>query len=122
MKIIKFDISHKDKIVSGQWKVITGHNVPVEIVKWDCRGEYPILACIPHDKVDCPAFYTENGEGLNDDYLLIVTDILEEEELTELTLEAIRVAINSVQIPYEQRALYSSKVLPYVKKLLGVPE
>lgn len=122
MKTIKFDISHKDKIVSGQWKVITSYGDPVEILKWDCRVKHPILAYIFHNKVDRVAFYTENGEGLDGDHLLIITDISEEEELAELTLEAIRVAINSVQIPYEQRAVYSFKVLPYVKKLLGVPE
>ena len=122
MKTIKFDISHKDKIVSGQWKVITCYGDPVEIVKWDCKIQHPILAYVSRDKVDYTEFYTENGEGHMGDYLLIVTDISEEEELAELTLEAIRVAINSEQIPYEQRVVYSSKVLPYVKKLLGVTE
>lgn len=84
MKKIKFDISHKDKIVSGQWKVITCHGEPVEIVKWNCIGQYPILACIFDGNTDDAAFYKENGDGMSfpeHNYLITLIDEPEESKI-----------------------------------------
>ena len=60
-----FNINDRDKIESGEYKVFTSFGEPVEIVKWDCKGEYPILACIYDGDTDDAAFYTKDGKAMS---------------------------------------------------------
>lgn len=40
-----FDIKYRPEIESGKMKVVTVDNRPVTILRWDMKGNYPILAC-----------------------------------------------------------------------------
>lgn len=82
MRKIAFDIKYRPEIEAGKYKVVTGHGEPVEIVKWDCRGKYPILAVIDDGDTDDCTFFHEDGVGCTEEELLvIITD--EPDELTE---------------------------------------
>lgn len=76
MKKIPFDIKYRPEIESGKYKVETATGEPCEIVKWNCRGDYPILAVIDDGHTDDASFYDENGEGISGplNSLYIVTD------------------------------------------------
>ena len=45
MNKIPFDISFKERIERGEVKVVTRDNREVTIIKWDLKGNYPIVAC-----------------------------------------------------------------------------
>ena len=40
-----FDIKFRPEIESGKFKVVTVDGRPVTILRWDMKGNYPILAC-----------------------------------------------------------------------------
>lgn len=82
MSRLKFDIKYRPQIESGEYEVKTRFGEPVEIVKWDCRGEYPILACIFDGDTDDSAFFSNDGKGISgsEDVLYIITP---EPELTD---------------------------------------
>lgn len=46
MNKIPFDISFKERIERGEVKVVTRDNREVTIIKWDLKGNYPIVACV----------------------------------------------------------------------------
>lgn len=85
MAKIPFSIDYRSQIESGEYKVKTRFGEPVEIVKWDCRGEYPILACIFDGDTDDSAFFSNDGKGMSgsEDVLYIITP---EPELTEFEM------------------------------------
>ena len=60
----KFDISYKDEIISGKYKVVTCTNLEVEIVKWNHPGKYPIvgLVTLGLDYFPTALYFTEKGE------------------------------------------------------------
>jgi hypothetical protein len=75
MKKIPFDIKYRPEIESGKYKVVTSCGEPCQIVKWDCRGQYPLLVLIDDGDTDDAAFYAENGENIGSMInLYIVTD------------------------------------------------
>lgn len=63
---IDFDIIFRPQIESGKYKVVTACGVPVEIVKWDCKGRCPILAVWEEDGTSCCRFLTEHGSTENE--------------------------------------------------------
>ena len=57
---IPFDIKYRPQIESGKYAVFTDCGEPVEIVKWDCKGNCPILAVIDDgDTHDCCFFKSD---------------------------------------------------------------
>jgi len=75
MKRIEFDITLKDEIIAGNYKVFTSYGEPVEIVKWNCVGNYPLLAVFFDGNTDDAAFFDNNGKGMNNqdsNYLYLV--------------------------------------------------
>ena len=52
--------------------MVTEFGEPVEIVKWNCRGLYPILAVIDDGNTDDCCFYKEDGVSMGGDHLYIV--------------------------------------------------
>ena len=44
MERLQFNIKYRGLIESGKYSVVTDWGWPVEIVKWECGGSYPILA------------------------------------------------------------------------------
>ena len=69
--IKQFEISDRDDIISGKVSVFTEHGEPVEIVKWDCKGKYPILACIFDGDTDDACFYDLSGVSATGSKLMV---------------------------------------------------
>lgn len=63
---IPFDIKHRDKIESGEYKVVTRGGSPVRIVCWDYRssGHFPIIGIVDDGNVETNYSYQENGRML----------------------------------------------------------
>ena len=70
MTIKKFDIDFWKKY-KQVLDVITEYAEPVEIVKTDCRGKYPILAVIFDGDTDDSCFYTEEGVSMSGSKILL---------------------------------------------------
>lgn len=45
MRKIPFDIRYRQEIQSGEFSVVTRDDRPVTIIRWNMKGNYPILAC-----------------------------------------------------------------------------
>lgn len=43
MTKIPFCVSYRPQIESGEYKVVTREDRPVEIIKWDLKGDFPIV-------------------------------------------------------------------------------
>lgn len=92
---IAFDIKHRDKIESGEYKVIYVENssmeqYPVEILKWDSNSDAGcIIGCIRRNGKDRIYVFEENGEHKvskvsgEDNRLFIVTP---EPEMSEMEI------------------------------------
>ena len=80
---LQFNINLKPEVLSGKYKVQTEYGTPVEIVKWDCKGKYPILACIDNGYVSDSCFYTAEGIAENKNKLVMYYEI-EETELEKV--------------------------------------
>jgi len=61
IEITDFNVSLRPKIESGELSAVTEYGEPVEIVKWDCHGNYPILAVIFDGNTDDSCFYNTSG-------------------------------------------------------------
>lgn len=49
MKRIPFNIMYRPQIESGEYKVVTREDCPVEIKIWDLKGEFPVVG-VYHDE------------------------------------------------------------------------
>lgn len=84
MKTKPFDLKYRAQIESGYCKVFTSASEPVEIVKWDCKGKYPILAVIDDGDTHDSCFYDLQGVSMDgNDYLLLAVPDIDREELLE---------------------------------------
>lgn len=81
-----FDMSYKDKILSGECRVTTCTNLDVEIVKWNHPGKYPIvgLVTLPPDHFPIALYFTEDGV-CNREQNIKLYDLYLECDDTELT-------------------------------------
>jgi hypothetical protein len=75
----RFDISYREKIERGECRVITQFGEPAEIVKWNCKGRFPILAVIDDGDTSDACFYNIYGSTLCGDELWVI----EEEDETK---------------------------------------
>ena len=113
---IPFDIKHKSKIEEGVYKVVTDDGRPVKVLCWDANDSVPIVALIDGyawqlNKEGKTLYY-----GAMFPYLFIETP---EPDLSELLHQAVCRAINEPNIPYEERKLYSEKLIDYIEELEG---
>ena len=112
MAKIHFDIKYRDKIESGEYKVILDCGVEAEILAWDKPGEYPIV-CMAEKEGAIPFRTNNNGkayhfpEGANYSDLFIVTP---EEELTDFE-NAFGRAMMEIPEPKEKEEWY-----PFLKE------
>lgn len=111
---IPFDINHKDKIEEGTYKVVTRDGRSVKILCWDANNETPIIAMIEGyawqtDKDGKSCRFSDNSS----DFFIETPD----PDLSELLHQAVCRAINEPNIPYEERKLYSDKLIPYIEEL-----
>lgn len=72
MIIHPFNIKYRQQIELKQCQIMTLASEPVEIVKWNCRGKYPILAVIFDGDTDDCCFYTNEGISADGDRLYIL--------------------------------------------------
>lgn len=68
MERLQFNIKYRPLIESGKYGVVTGWGWPVEIVKWECGGSYPILAVSNLDGGD-PISMFVSVDGITKDQL-----------------------------------------------------
>jgi len=54
--------------------VVTEYAEPVEIVKWNCKGKYPVLAVIYDGDTDDACFYTEDGVSISGSKLILIAN------------------------------------------------
>lgn len=113
----EFNIKYRPQIESGEYKVVTDCGEPVEIVKWNCKGECPILAVIDDGDVEDTCFFNEAGISPHGtDSLYVIT---EEVELTEFEKELGK-AIYTVFVPEELSKTEISSLKDNAKKLLDI--
>lgn len=88
MKAIPFNIKYRPQIESGEYKVVTREDRPVEIRIWDLKGDFPIVGVYYDDKNnrDTAVQVTAegrcsvtSGEEYCDDFFIII----DKQELTE---------------------------------------
>jgi len=65
IEVLDFDIARRPAIESGKLSAVTEFGEPVEIVKWDCKGKYPILAIIFDGDTDDSCFYDLSGTSIS---------------------------------------------------------
>lgn len=65
IEILDFDISRRPAIESGKLSAVTEFGEPAEIVKWDCKGKYPILATVFDGDTDDACFYDLSGVSIS---------------------------------------------------------
>ena len=78
-KTIPFDIKYRPQVESGEMKVETEGETPVEILKWDADKNYPLIVCIQ----GCAYNYTTKGVCVGAKSNLVLVTEEEEPELTE---------------------------------------
>ena len=68
-------------IESGDYMAVTEFGEPAEVVKWDCKGKYPILAVIYDGDTDDSCFYDKYGISMSGSRLLVkkVADVHEKD-------------------------------------------
>ena len=92
MAKIPFDIKYRSQIESGEYRVVTRVDRPVEIKIWDLKGEFPVVGVYYDEKNDRDTAVQVTAEGrcsidpedgYCDDFFIItdkpVRDDLEEE-------------------------------------------
>lgn len=60
-----FNVSLRPEIEARKLRVVTAYGEPVEIVKWDCKGRFPVLACIDDGDTSDAAFYAADGKDMS---------------------------------------------------------
>lgn len=119
MAKIPFDIKLWPEIESGRYKVVTEHGEPVEIVKWDCKGKYPILAVINDGDTDDSCFYGPDGVSPSSkEKLFILTD--EPEELTEFEKRLAEILDYAMANPVDTSPQIAEQAKKLSPELLGI--
>lgn len=110
---IAFDIKYRDKIESGEYKVIYVENssmeqYPVEILKWDSNSDAGcIIGCLRRNGKDRIYAFDENGEHKvsgEDNRLFIVTP---EEEPSEIEERLVKFYNCRCVLPYDKDGVYN---------------
>lgn len=92
MKVIPFNIKYRSQVESGEYRVVTRENCPVEIKLWDLKGDFPVAGVYYDEKNnrDTVVQVTAEGRCSNtpgeeycDDFFIITN----ESELTEFRKE-----------------------------------
>ena len=63
MKAIPFNIKYRPQIESGEYKVVTREDRPVEIRIWDLKGDFPIVGVYYDEKNDRETAVQVTAEG-----------------------------------------------------------
>lgn len=95
IEILDFDISRRPAIESGKLSAVTEFGEPAEIVKWDCKGKYPILATIFDGDTDDACFYDLSGVSISGSKLYLQGK--EEDEIQSKPIE-IKVSERKIKV------------------------
>jgi hypothetical protein len=118
---IPFDIKYRPQIESGEYNVETECGEPIEIVKWDCKGKYPILAVIDDGVTHDSCFYDESGTSYSGtDKIYVVIEEPEMAEFTECLHGLVQYLLNlprSENGTYDNTGLIEDVVQNYKKEL-----
>ena len=63
MTMIPFNIKYRPQIESGEYRVVTRENRPVEIRIWDLKGDFPIVGVYYDDKNNRETAVQVTAEG-----------------------------------------------------------
>lgn len=75
MNVMKRDFDLRTwKSYKSVLDVVTEFAEPVEIVKTDCKGKYPVLGVVYDGNTDDSCFYTENGVSMSGSKILFSLD------------------------------------------------
>lgn len=93
MKKIPFNIMYRPQIESGEYRVVTREDCPVEIRIWDLKGAFPVVGVYFDEKNNREISVQVTAEGRcslkpDDEYcddFFIIADKLELTKLAELT-------------------------------------
>ena len=88
MKKIPFNIKYRVQIESGEYKVVTREDRPVEIKIWDLKGDFPVVGVYFDEKNNRDTAVQVTAEGRcsikpNDDYCDDFFIITSKSDLTE---------------------------------------
>ena len=88
MKKIPFNIKYRVQIESGEYKVVTRDDRPVEIKIWDLKGDFPVVGVYFDEKNNRDTAVQVTAEGRcsikpNDDYCDDFFIITSKSDLTE---------------------------------------
>ena len=104
---------YRPKIESGELVAVTEFGEPAEIVKWDCKGKYPILAVIFDGDTSDSCFYDENGNSFSDGSKLIVKEDISK-EYPEGFIQTVCENLDS----FVQDQYFPAEILEAVKKVI----
>ena len=103
MTKIPFSISYRPQIVSGEYKVVTREDRAVEIIKWDLKGEFPVVGIYYDEKNERETVVQVTRKGLcsispcdeySDDFFVLI----EEQSLLPEFVEDVLDIINRLSI------------------------
>ena len=123
MKTKPFDIKYRPQIESGEYKVVTREDRPVEIRIWDLKGDFPIVGVYYDDKNNRETAVQVTAEGrcsvtpgeeYGDDFF-IITD---KQELTEFEYAVQEIFYKGREDNIDLLKITSSTLLKVARKQL----
>lgn len=124
-KKIPFDIKYKPQLQAQKYEAVTEGNLPVEILKWDAGGSFPIVAIIKlGDGSVEPRLFDENGRrsgNLSDDFLSLYLLVDRDPEFTELEEKLIEFRNKTPLISVDFRENKGKAIIKqYAKEILSL--
>lgn len=135
MTKIPFSIAYRPQVESGEYKVVTREDCPIDIIKWDLKGEFPVVGVYYDEKNDRDTAVQVTAKGKcsktpGEDYcddFFIITEIpeltmfkKELETMLDYTVNHAKPGVNVVDIfverIFESAKLEIEKNLPHWKK------
>lgn len=111
--IKNFSIDYKPQIINDGYDVLC-NGKPIQIVKWDCHGECPILGVTEADDgADMALFFTERGCTKNEKYWLQIV-IPNNYNKFEVAIESL---INRID---GDHAVFIQDYDPYIKEFAPI--
>lgn len=129
-KKIPFDIKYKPQLQAQKYEAVTEGNLPVEILKWDAGGSFPIVAIIKlGDGSVEPRLFDENGRrsgNLSDDFRNLYLLVDKDPEFTELEEKLIEFRNNTplISVNYKEKngreiiGKYAQDILKTARKVV----
>jgi len=123
MTKIPFNIKYRSQVESGEYRVVTREDRPVEIRIWDLKGEFPVVGVYYDDKNnrDTAVQVTAegrcsvtSGEEYCDDFFIITS----EPEITEFRKELttmVDYAVNHAKSGVNVVDIFADRIFEYAK-------